>query len=494
MNERDVLSTIKYVSSMGEEFSLSSIVEYLEDTPGLDDLYSFLNPHLTDLNLIAQRMDDDYIIRKKPLYDILIPDQTDNEKIIEFFRHPSIPKDLQSQIIRYIEQKTQKPWDDPAVLERIRHAIILQKAQYWEKERDIEYQKGYSVIGYLAYQAPVYLIQFEHILHTLAMDGLMKTHMRILDAGTGPGVVPLAIVDFFSVLGGYSADIYAIERSEEFLQAYKEIVLPYAQNYPGIAIHPPLRADLRELSLEDYPTSLDLIVVQNVLNEIEGTDPGYAADILLRLSTLLSGDGSIIVAEPADLDNSTSMRRIIHAAASRGLSIYSPCPLFWGVKCRSENCWSFVEKPPVRPTALMEKVAIGKESYRFLNTDIKYSYAILRKDDRIREPFRIPRGARYARFSTLRSHIDRRINVVGAVMSGDLGDEKNHVFKLCDGTAQRPVFAILPFFHTGPANETILSLPYGSPAEFSQVLVRYNKKHDSFNLLISRHSRVVPLE
>jgi len=43
-------------------------------------------------------------------------------------------------------------------------------------------------------------MQTEYLLMMLARDGLLKKSMNILDIGTGPGVVPLAIADFYSRL------------------------------------------------------------------------------------------------------------------------------------------------------------------------------------------------------------------------------------------------------------------------------------------------------
>src|SRR5690606_24408560 len=95
--------------------------------------------------------------------------------------------------------------------------------RYW-KEKRVSYRKAYQVLGYLAYHAPVYLVQFEHILWQVINQGLAKPRMRILDLGTGPGVVPLAVIDLLGRLGNGSAEVYAVERSEEPLEAYSALV------------------------------------------------------------------------------------------------------------------------------------------------------------------------------------------------------------------------------------------------------------------------------
>ncbi len=88
----------------------------------------------------------------------------------------------------------------------------------------------------------------------------------------------------------------------------------------------------------------------------------------------------MLIIEPADLDNSTGLRKTVSHALDQGMSIYAPCAFIWGSRCRPESCWSFEVKPSIRPPRLMQALAACSESYRYLNTDIKYSYAILKKD------------------------------------------------------------------------------------------------------------------
>ncbi len=138
----------------------------------------------------------------------------------------------------------------------------------------------------------------------------------------------------------------------------------------------------------------------------------------------------------------------------------------------------------------METLAHCEDSYRFVNTDIKYSYAILRKEEHRRENFRLPAGSKFLRLSKLHLHVGKRINVAGVKMSGELGDARSHVFKICDGTAKTPVYAVLPSYHITQENDLITTASYGSILGLRNVLVRYNKTHDAYNLLVSRNSKV----
>jgi SAM-dependent methyltransferase len=417
------------------------------------------------------------------------------ERLEQSLRSLAVPAPLQRLIESYIEKKTGKPWDDPAVLERIRAAIVAQKSAYWREgaQREIRYRTGYSVLAYLSYQMPVFFAQFQHLLLLLARDGLLKEPMTILDVGSGPGVVPLALIDFFRRWGKGAATLHALESSEEHLEAYRFLVPAYAKEVPGVQIEPPIRVDLATFPVEDLPTPFDLVVFSNVLNEIPSATTGERAAILRRYAGCLAGDGTLVLTEPADLANSTLLRKVALAASEGGdpLTLYAPCTFLWGQRCSLDRCWSFVDFGTIHPPALMQALSQGQEGYRFLNTDVKASYALFRKDKRTRCLHRVERGTRALPLSHLPRHIGKVVNVVAGVMSGDIGDHAYRVVLVCDGTSVKPVYAILPrYLQTG--RQALTEAQYGDVLAFDQVLVRHNRSHDAFNLLVTARSRVRP--
>ncbi|NLM30081.1 MAG: hypothetical protein GX216_06590 [Methanomicrobiales archaeon] len=415
------------------------------------------------------------------------------ERQLAFFKDPEIPDYIQRLVEEYIERKTSKAWDDPAVLDRMRNAILVQKSQYW-KGQPVSYRKAYPVLGYLAYHAPVYLVQFEHILWQIIEQGLAKSHMRILDLGTGPGVVPLAVIDLLERTGAGTAEIYAVERSEEHFEAYNALV-PAAAAAQGdaVRVERPIREDIRTLVAGDLPDHVDLMVFSNVLGELRDMDIDERADLVTGLADRLAPDGTIIIVEPADLENATTMRRTVRAIRDRGLSIYSPCSFIWGTACNPERCWTFEQKNSIRPTRLMERLSEGGNGYRFINADIKYSSALLRKDGRVQHTYRVPPGAKFARFSHLRRHRDRTINVVAALMSGNLGDDRTKVYRVCDGTPADPVYAVIPATLRGPNRDIFAGVGYGDIMELRGVLVRFNRDHNAYNLVILPRTRIRPV-
>lgn len=409
-----------------------------------------------------------------------------------FLKESRIPPVLERAIEDYIVKKTGKPLNDPVVLERLRRAVVAQKSDYWKSptKRRLSYTKGYSVLGYLAYHFPVYFMQTEYILRDLAAAGLLRPAISILDIGTGPGVVPLAIADFYGRLDDGSATVWSIEQSEEHIEAFRFLREAAYPVRGKTALTNPIPADIRTVDDQKIPGPVDLLIFSNVVNELETRSVGAQADLVMRFAGHLAPAGTILIVEPAEEGTATRLRVLSQVLQDRGLSVHSPCSFLWGTRCDPSRCWSFTTQPDIYPTRMMEVLAACDEPYRYRNTDIKYAYVILRKDTPPHRDPSLPSSSKVARLSKLHLHVNRQINIVAAKMSQDLGDRKNHVFKVCDGTAGKPVYAVLPEYQRNPANDILLKAPYGEVLELRQVIVRYNRKHDAYNLHAGKNTRV----
>jgi hypothetical protein len=495
MAEKQLISTIKYVAATKPAFFLSEIIPYLNEPLTVSQLFTLISPELSALGLTAKKSKGDFEINRIPPARPYLMNHQELERQQAFFTKRAVPDSLAQSIEHYITKKVGKDWNDPVIIERLRRAIVSQKDDYWKPshKRSLHYIKGYSVLGYLAYHFPVYFIQTEYLLLMLARDGLLKKSMTILDIGTGPGVVPLAIADFYSRLDDAQATIYSLERSEEHIEAFTYLRDAFVPKGGRVSIKSPFKTDIRSSDLARLPEKIDLMIFSNVLNELPDATMDIRADIVAQISERLTPDGSILIVEPADEENATRMRSLTIALQKTGLSVYSPCSFIWGSACTAPRCWSFETAPAIKLSRLMETLAHCEDSYRYVNTDMKYSYAILRKDGMRKENFRLPGGSKFLRLSKLHLHVGKRINIAGAKMSGELGDARSHVFKICDGTGKTPVYAVLPSYHITPENDLITSSPYGSILELRNVLVRYNKTHDAYNLLVSRNTKVDPV-
>jgi hypothetical protein len=407
-----------------------------------------------------------------------------------------LPEPLESLVEGYVATKTGKAFDDPAVLERLRRAVVAQKSGYWKEgeRRRISYRSGYSILAYLAYQFPVYYFQSCRLLARLAADGRLVSGMRVVDLGTGPGVVPLALVTVGRYLSGFSAEVVPVEPSEEHREACRALVRAFAEPGDGVRVRRALPVDAAAPPTGAVPADIGLLVASNLLNELGGGAAARAAAVQ-RWAANLDPQGTVLLVEPADLANATGLRAVQRELLKAGLHLRSPCRFLWGSSCGNVECWSFEQAPPIRPTRLQEALAAGSpEPFRYRNTDIKFAAAVLGREPAPRIDCPGVDRRRTAPFSQLRRHLDRRISVLATVMSGDLGDPKTHVIKVCDGTARQPVFAVLPAYHVAASNRALLEAPYGSVLHLRDVLVRENRRTRAINLLVSRASTVAPCE
>lgn len=416
-----------------------------------------------------------------------IPTAEEVKRLSAFLKTQSIPE-LEKQTIRYIEKVTAKSWNDPVVLEKIRNAIITQKESYWKEgaKKRVSYKGAYSVLGYMAYQMPGYVIEFSEFFAEMVTSGLIRKHVRILDVGAGPGTVSIGVARVLSCLDGMTADITSVECFDTHIEAYQAIVPEFLKNTGNkVTAGRPLAKDI---TTEIPEGEFDLIICSNVINELSGLDSEKKADLVMALSKHLVPDGNLAILEPADLTNATMLRDLSRDVKKRGLTLYAPCNDLRGVYCSVSPCWTFRSFEDIKPTELMFALGGADEKFRFVNTDVKFSYAILRTDGHRKCGYKIPADAKRARLSQLKKHLEKRIHITVSVMSSDIGDAKNYLFLVCDGTGTTPTYVALPAFHRTPEHEALLTASYGSVVAIDSVLVRFNKQQNAYNLLMGQES------
>jgi len=486
----EILSLARYLASSRAEFSLSEMNLYLSRRYEEKELYESLKPHLYDLNLFCDARYKCTKLANQPLP----ADEPIIRELETLFKTPRLPARIEKLVESYIERSCGKDWHTGRKADLIRENIVKQKEEYWKGKSQYP---GIRIISYLLYHFPVYFCQYQYLLLDLLRSGLLTTKMSILDAGAGPGTITLSTIDFMrKLLEVYSKKnidvklnikIGAVEQEAENIKCYKELASSYLSDLKldnaNITMAEPVRAPLETVKLpEDY----DLIVFSNVLAEMD-MPPEQRADVVERVASE-SKNPTIMIIEPADLVNSTALRVTQHALVRKGFNIFSPCSLIWGTGCTGENCWSFEEPGSIQVPGFMKKIARTEESYRYINTDMKFSSVILRRDGITKHAYRAK--GKFARLSSLKKHVGKRINVAVSVMSGNLGDERTFVFKVCDATTSVPCYAVLPVYHMNDNNKAILDAGYGDIIEISGTLIRENRAFSSYNLLITRNTAV----
>ena len=129
---------------------------------------------------------------------------------------------------------------------------------------------------------------------------------------------------------------------------------------------------------------------------------------------------------------------------------------------------------------------------RFINVDINIRQRSWERCKK-QHAYRVPPGAKFARLSHLRRPRDKKINVVAALISGNLGDNRTKVYKVCDGTPADPTYAVVPATLRGTNRDALEGLSYGEIVRLYGVLVRFNRDHGAYNLVILPGTRIEPV-
>lgn len=485
----EILSLAKYLASSRPEFSLSEMNQYLSKKYEEEELYAILKPHFFDLEIFCGAGYECTKLIKSPLPN----DEVVIRELEALFKNPGLPLRIEKLIETYIEKSCGKNWHKGETAALIRENIVKQKEEYWKGKGESRYPK-IRIISYLLYHFPVYFCQYQYLLLGLFKAGLLMNKMSIVDVGSGPGTITLGTLDFFRKL----QDVYSrnkmnvkmnirmgsIEHETENIECYKELTSNFlSRGISNIIIDEPVHSFIETAPV---PKEADLIIFSNVLAELRAP-PHERAGIVERIASS-SKNPTLIIIEPADLDNSKALRIAQHALIDKGFNVYSPCSFIWGKVCSGVNCWSFQEPGNIKASGFMEKIADTMESYRYLNTDMKFSYVILRKDGFVKHAYRAK--GKFMALSNLKKHIKKHINVAASVMSGNLGDEKTFVFKICDGSTSIPCYAVMPAYHLSENNKVLIDAFYGDIVEIYGTLVRENKEQSSINLLVTRNTIV----
>ncbi|KAB2943413.1 MAG: Mitochondrial small ribosomal subunit Rsm22 [Candidatus Methanoperedens nitroreducens] len=500
----EILSLAKYLASSRSEFTLLEMNQYLSRKYEEKDLHAVLKPHFYDLDLFCSA---DYKCTKL-VKGPLPSDEGIISELEEFFKNPELPLSMEKLIEAYIERSCGKNWHKGETATQIRENIVKQKEEYWKGEgkgKEKVKVKGESrypmirVISYLLYHFPVYFCQYQYLLLELFKGGVLMNKMSIVDVGSGPGTITLSTLDFLRKLQDiYSRNkmdvklnirIGSIEHELENIRCYRELTSGFLLSGNANILNSNITIDESvhsPVETAPVPGDVDLMIFSNVLAELRSL-PHERADVVERIASV-SKNPTLIIIEPADLDNSKALRVSQHALIKKGFNVYSPCSFIWGRLCSGINCWSFQEPGNIKVPGFMEKIADTEDSYRYLNTDMKFSSVILRKDRLTKHAYRAK--GKIMALSNLKKHIKKHINVAVSVMSGNLGDEKTFVSKICDGTASFPCYAVMPVYHMSENNRALIDAGYGDIIEISGTLVRENVEQSSFNLFITRNTIV----
>ncbi len=222
--------------------------------------------------------------------------------------------------------------------------------------------------AYLLYYTPVNLPKIFLPLSEMAVSGFFekKPTLRWLDLGAGTGALSLGIAfwmreNFPSVrLEGTAVDQSGPALTEA-----------------GAAMHGIFGVDLQTVSapVESFQSpageAYDLIVAGNVLNELSSEEQDAVVSLL---ETRLSGDGFVVLIEPAMRETSRTLLTFRDRLSGSGWRVYAPCVTQQSCPALSDpEDWCHHSVPWDRPSF----IAWIDERTGTIKKSLKFSYIVL---------------------------------------------------------------------------------------------------------------------
>lgn len=364
--------------------------------------------------------------------------------------------------------------------ETLRSTIRRIKEDYYQS-RSVDYSLT-AAYGYAIYHLPAYYAAAQYILHELIDAGLLSHSINILDVGAGVGGPALGVHDAIygapdasngtepSVLVSYTA----VEPSDATV-ILDALLAETTRNFHSEIHHSPIEAF-------EYEAEYDLILFSNVLSELR--DP---ATELHRAEQALATDGSLLAMAPADKNTSIHLRTL-ERDVTNGLGVFSPTVRLWPDYEPQDRCWSFDVKPDLDIPAFQRDLdAKSGSHHEFVNTDIQYSYVILRHDGERRVSFR-PSPDRYMPFASTPEHVTERVTCAAIKLSHDLGDD-NPVFLVGDGSQQTDHFCVVA--RETPRTSPIITAAYGDLLLIERALILWNPDEHAYNLVLDGETTII---
>jgi SAM-dependent methyltransferase len=465
-----VRDTARYLHNV-RPIDPGEIHEYVEGEPHPAAVREVLRENAVELGLI-ERSDGTFTPVEAHTIDVDAADV------------PALPEGHERRLEECLVDAFGPGWPESDDGDRLRDRVRTIKRRY-HRGAPVDYDH-LTVLGYAIYHLPGTFAAAHRELAALAADGLLSTHLRVLDVGAGVGGQALALFDLLPE--DALVEYHAIEPSAaaEVLEAMLAGVGPNV--HPTIHRTPIERADLRGLAGEE---GVDLAILANVLNEID--EP---AATLSRVLAQLAPDGTALAIAPADRTTATGLRRVERAVVDEGpAGVYAPPLRLWPGRSPSGTCWSFDVGPDIDVPAVqrrLEEAAAGAnhESGEFVNADVQYAYTVLRRDDRRRTDVTATRD-RYAPMAEAETYVTDRINLLAVKLSHDLSESGHPLYLIGDGSEAVDHFAVRT--DGSSLTDPVASAEYGAVLHFENVLVLWNDDEEAYNVVLDEQSIVEPV-
>lgn len=380
----------------------------------------------------------------------LVMEENDLRRTLsEFSEDRTTPEYIEKGILKYIFQKNNLDFDSKfsfedilahipyEILSKITHDV---KAMFFTGNK-IDYENYHE--SYLFYYLEANIFKVWKPLLDLQLNNVLKKDLVILDIGSGPGSIPVGIIEFYKLLSSkypeidFSVVIDIIEAEDKFIKIAEHMVSEVAYTTSS-NLNVVLRRKIHRILDDKFDCSgldtYDLITMSNFLTVNERDNVRQGASIINALSYRLNDDGSIIVIEPGDVENGKMLKSIRNELTdSSKLNVYSPCSGVWEQKKQYKcNCYS--------PTRTYWEIP---RLHRFLSLhgiskagrdQLPFQYVVYRLDG-LTKYSSVKNKQHYIQLKDLSNYMNEKVNVkanIRSVIERKNGDK--WAILLCDGS------------------------------------------------------------
>lgn len=294
---------------------------------------------------------------------------------------------------------------------------------------------------YLLYYLPCNIYKIWKPFMDLLLRNKMKVKLKVLDIGTGPGSVPIGIIEFFRILSHlfsefqYSIEFQLVDSQEEFLNIATSILTEIQKDLPG-NLKITFKTSKINIGTDDTIFDLgvfDIITMSNFLNSNEIGNLYDPLKFLSKIKDNLSKDGSIIIIEPGEQDSCKQLKNLRNEVINNKiLNIFSPCiPLWEDKETYLCNCFTTARFTWNKPYIIkyLHEFGLRKNKYK---EHVAFNYVVFRKDNR--KKYKVNRNKlNYTFLRELWETDKERVNIRGIVRFVSLNNNK-YTFSICDGT------------------------------------------------------------
>lgn len=303
-------------------------------------------------------------------------------------------------------------------------------------------------LSYMLYYLPVNVYKVWKPMSDLLVGNVLKRDLRILDVGTGPGSVPVGIIEFYRRLAAsypkisFSLEFTLLDRQKEFLALAEKIIgmtCAHSLENLRVSVSEHLHQHIAAESCSQFSKVYDIITLSNVLTANEGGDGRSVENLMWALVQCLASDGAIIVIEPGDKTNGVNLKGLRNSLINgHTLNLYSPCVDIWGEE-KPYDCACFNPTRCYWSLPTIHRCLLARGVKRKDRGNVPFHYVVLRKDTK-RKYADVPSPKHCVKLRDLEGRDKQIVNIV-AMVQKVFEEEKCIELHLCDGTNRTRVWS-----------------------------------------------------